>query len=74
MTEIAAPDELCFLPYPELLDTYRALRAALEGLPGNATLVDKRVEYSMIESGKLRATATLEAVMQIGREAEAAAP
>ena len=52
----------------------RALRAALEGLPGNATLVDKRVEYSMIESGKLRATATLEAVMQIGREAEAAAP
>ena len=29
MTEIAAPDELCFLPYPELLDTYRALRAAL---------------------------------------------
>lgn len=51
----------------------RALRAALEGLPGNATLVDKRVEYSMIESGKLRATATLEAVMQIGREAEAAA-
>ena len=52
----------------------RALRAALEELPGNATLVDKRVEYSMIESGKLRATATLEAVMQIGREAEAAAP
>src|SRR5699024_1839216 len=29
MTENAAPDELCFLPYPELLDTYRALRAAL---------------------------------------------
>lgn len=43
------------------------------GIAGNATLVDKRVEYSMIESGKLRATATLEAVMQIGREAEAAA-
>ncbi|MGI5884832.1 MAG: sporulation protein YqfD, partial [Candidatus Spyradocola sp.] len=51
----------------------RALRAALEALPGGATLVDKRVEYSMIEEGKLRAAATLEAVMQIGQE-RAAAP
>ena len=50
----------------------RALHQALEKLPGGASPVDKRVEYSMIEQGTLRAAATLEAVMQIGREESAA--
>ena len=52
----------------------RALTNALLGLKSGACVVDKRVEYSMIEDGKLRAVVTLESVMQIGQEAETAAP
>ena len=46
----------------------RALTNALLALKNGACVVDKRVEYSMIEDGKLRAVATLESVMQIGVE------
>ena len=47
---------------------------ALLELENGACVVDKRVEYSMIEDGKLCAVATLEGVMQIGCEKAAAAP
>lgn len=46
----------------------RAMTNALLALKNGACVVDKRVEYSMIEDGKLRAVATLESVMQIGEE------
>ena len=51
----------------------RALTNALLGLKNGACVVDKRVEYCMIEDGKLCAVVTLESVMQIGAE-EAAQP
>lgn len=46
----------------------RAMTNALQKLKKGACVVDKRVEYSMIKDGKLCAAATLESVMQIGRE------
>ena len=46
----------------------RAMTNALLALKNGVCVVDKRVEYSMIEDGKLRAVATLEGVMQIGKE------
>jgi similar to stage IV sporulation protein len=46
----------------------RAMTKALMELPNGACVVDKRVEYSMIKDGKLRATVTLESVVQIGQE------
>lgn len=46
----------------------RAMTNALQKLKNGACVVDKRVEYSMIKDGKLCAAATLESVMQIGRE------
>ena len=46
----------------------RALTNALTKLPNGARVVDKRVEYSMINDGKLCAAVTLEGAMQIGRE------
>lgn len=46
----------------------RAMTNALLALKNGACVVDKRVEYSMIEDGKLWAAATLESVMQIGEE------
>ena len=52
----------------------RAMTNALLELENGACVVDKRVEYSMIEDGKLCAVATLEGVMQIGCEKAAAAP
>jgi len=46
----------------------RAMTNALLALKNGACVVDKRVEYSMIEDGDLRAVAVLECVMQIGEE------
>ncbi len=49
MTENAAPDELCFLPYPELLDTYRALRAALLSRWPDTELRPRRTQTGFAE-------------------------
>ncbi|MGN1249154.1 MAG: sporulation protein YqfD [Candidatus Spyradocola sp.] len=51
----------------------RAMTNALLALKNGACVVDKRVEYCMIEDGKLCAVVTLEGVMQIGAEAEGSA-